>query len=340
MKKFRIVSSLALLLITLAIILSSFTGCDLLDRDGGSGNAGGSSQSSQSGSQSGQSGNQSGQNNTAPSFATLNDIPPFSGEPFVVLNENKPDFKATELVTKSYETYSEFDSLGRCGVVIACIGKDLMPTDDREEIGSVTPSGWVQKKYDTELVEGGYLYNRCHLIGFQLTGENANKLNLITGTRYMNVDGMLPFENMVADYIKETNNHVLYRVTPIFDGNDLVASGVVMEAFSVEDNGEGICFNVYVYNNQPGITINYATGESALGDNIDMGGNTDTEGGDGDEDNVNKEGYYVINKSSGKFHYPTCSYAENLSSANKAEHTGERDTLIAQGYSPCGKCKP
>lgn len=153
----------------------------------------------------------------------------YSGTPYAELNNNTPTFEDDEITTESYEFYSELDELGRCGYTEACVGKDLMPTEDRESISSVKPSGWVNNKYDTELVDGGYIYNRCHLIGFQLTGENANKQNLITGTRYMNVEGMLPFENMVADYVKETGNHVMYRVTPIYDGNDLVACGVQLE---------------------------------------------------------------------------------------------------------------
>ena len=191
----------------------------------------------------------------------LTDIPNFEGEAYVVLNDNIPEFQNTELTTDSYEYYSELDHLGRCGYAMACIGLDLMPTEERGSIGQVKPSGWQTVKYDS--VDGKYLYNRCHLIGYQLTGENANEQNLITGTRYLNVEGMLPFENMVADYIKETGNHVIYRVQPIFLGDDLVASGVQIEAYSVEDSGAGICFNVYAYNAQPGITIDYATGESA-----------------------------------------------------------------------------
>ena len=193
----------------------------------------------------------------------------YSGSPYFELNGNQPIFKAEELKTKSYEFYSDLDPLGRCGQTEACIGRDIMPTEDRESISSVKPSGWVNNKYDTELVDGGYIYNRCHLIGFQLTGENANERNLITGTRYMNVEGMLPFENMVADYVKETGNHVMYRVTPVFVGDNLLANGALMEAWSVEDNGDGICFCVFVYNVQPGVIIDYATGESSLPESDD-----------------------------------------------------------------------
>ena len=193
---------------------------------------------------------------------SLEEIPEFSGDAYIAINDNIPFFVEEEYTTESYEYYSELDELGRCGVTMACIGIDIMPTEDRGNIGSVKPSGWQSVKYD--IVDGKYLYNRCHLIGFQLAGENANKQNLITGTRYLNIEGMLPFENLVADYVKETENHVLYRVTPIFEGDNLVAHGVVMEGWSVEDDGDGVCFCVYAYNAQPGITIDYATGDSTL----------------------------------------------------------------------------
>ncbi len=191
-------------------------------------------------------------------YVDLSDVGDYTGDVYVAINNNHPDFE--ELSTQSFETYAPLDALGRCGVAYACVGKDIMPTEERGSIGSVKPTGWHTIKCDN--VDGKYLYNRCHLIGYQLTGENANKQNLITGTRYMNVDGMLLFENMVADYVQETNNHVMYRVTPHFIGDNLLANGVQIEAYSVEDDGEGICFNVYVYNVQPGITINYANGES------------------------------------------------------------------------------
>ena len=190
----------------------------------------------------------------------LDSIPAYTDEPYVVLQENVPDFDSSDFTTQAFETYAPLDDLDRCGVAYANICTELMPTEERGSIGQVKPSGWHTVTYDN--VDGRYLYNRCHLIGFQLAGENANEQNLITGTRYMNVEGMLPFENQVADYVEETENHVLYRVTPIFQGDNLVASGVQMEAWSVEDQGEGVCFNVYVYNVQPGITIDYATGES------------------------------------------------------------------------------
>lgn len=193
---------------------------------------------------------------------SLADIPAYTDTPYVELNGNEPDFDQADFTTESFETYGELDSLGRCTAAYANIGRDLMPTEKRGDISSVHPSGWVQAQYD--FVDGKSLYNRCHLIGYQLTGENANERNLITGTRYLNVEGMLPFENLVADYIKETGNHVLYRVSPVFDGDDLVAEGVQMEAESVEDGGEGVCYNVFCYNVQPGVEIDYATGESRL----------------------------------------------------------------------------
>ena len=190
---------------------------------------------------------------------SINDIPAYSGEPYVVINGNEPEFSAEyKRGTGTFEKYSALDDLGRCGAAFACLGKDLMPTEERGEIGSVKPSGWQTAKYD--FIDGKYLYNRCHLIGFQLAGENANKQNLVTGTRYMNTKGMLPFENMVADYIKETDMRVLYRVTPVFDGDELLCRGVQIEAYSVDDGGDGVCFNVFCYNVQPGVVIDYATG--------------------------------------------------------------------------------
>lgn len=255
---------------------------------------------------------------------SMEEIPAYAGEPYVVIHDNVPSFTQEDLVTDSYESYSELDALNRCGVVMACIGQDLMPTQERGSIGQVKPTGWQTVKYDC--VDGKYLYNRCHLIGFQLTGENANECNLITGTRYLNVEGMLPFENMVADYVTETGNHVLYRVTPIFEGDNLVASGVQMEAQSVEDDGEGIAFNVYCYNVQPGVEIDYATGDSWLAEQTEAttgGGQT-----------------YVLNTSSKKFHLPECSSVESIQEQNKQTVTCDRQDLIGQGYEPCGRCDP
>ncbi len=253
----------------------------------------------------------------------LSNLPEYTDEAYTVLNNNEPEFTEEDMTTESYEFYSELDSEGRCSVVYANLGLDLMPKEDRQSIGQVKPSGWQIVKYDN--VDGKYLYNRCHLIGFQLAGENANEKNLITGTRYMNTEGMLPFENMVADYIKETGNHVLYRVTPFFEGNNLVASGVQIEAKSVEDDGEGICFNVYVYNIQPGIEIDYATGESQAAKTDKSDGEVAT---------------YILNTNNKKFHYEDCSSVTQMKESNKQEYTGTRADLIKQGYEPCGNCTP
>lgn len=195
---------------------------------------------------------------------TLNNLPAYSGEAYVELNDNVPSFSKKDMTTKAFEKYSELDDLDRCGVAYANVCTETMPTEERGNIGMIKPSGWQTVKYDN--VDGKYLYNRCHLIGYQLTGENASEQNLITGTRYMNVEGMLSFENMVADYVENTDNHVLYRVTPIFKGDNLLVSGVQMEAYSVEDKGKGVSFNVYCYNVQPGITIDYTNGDSKLSD--------------------------------------------------------------------------
>lgn len=196
------------------------------------------------------------------SAISIEDVPEYSGQPYVIINDNEPYFDKDNLTTQSFEKYSSLDSLGRCGVAYANISEETMPTEKRGNIGMIKPSGWQIKKYD--FIDGKYLYNRCHLIGYQLSGENANEKNLITGTRYMNTEGMLPFENQVADYVQETGNHVLYRVTPVFEGNHLVADGVLMEAMSVEDQGLDLEFNVFVYNVQPGVKIDYATGNSQL----------------------------------------------------------------------------
>ena len=257
---------------------------------------------------------------------TLDSIPEYSGSPYVAINDNQPSFTKDDYTTTAFETYAKLDKLGRCGVTYACIGVEIMPTEDRGNIGQVKPTGWVTAKYD--FVDGKYLYNRCHLIGFQLTGENANTSNLITGTRYLNVQGMLPFENMVADYVKETENHVLYRVTPIFDGDNLVASGVQMEAWSVEDDGDGICFNVYCYNVQPGVKIDYATGKSEVDETYTEPQN----------DDVNSS-QFVLNTSSKKVHKPTCSGATGMNEKNKKTIKGtELQQYLNQGYEYCGTC--
>lgn len=252
----------------------------------------------------------------------LSSLPEYSGQAYVELNNNVPFFTEEDLTSASFEEYSPLDELGRCGTAYACISTDLMPTEPRGSIGQVKPSGWKIAKYD--FLDGKYLYNRCHLIGFQLTGENANEQNLITGTRYLNVTGMLPFENLTADYIKETGNHVLYRVTPVFTGDELVARGVVMEAMSVEDKGDGVLFNVYCYNVQPGVTIDYATGDSAMDGTTDEG----------------EQVSYILNTNTKKFHLPSCPSVNEMKPEYRQEYDGSRTILEAQGYSPCGRCKP
>ncbi|MBE6810765.1 MAG: hypothetical protein E7521_06885 [Ruminococcaceae bacterium] len=255
----------------------------------------------------------------------LKDVPEFKDEPYVVINDNKPYFTDDMLSDKAYEYYSELDGLGRCGVVMACVGTEIMPTEERGEIGMVKPTGWHTVKYDN--VDGKYLYNRCHLLGYQLTGENANKKNLITGTRYLNIEGMLPFENLIAEYVEETDNHVLYRVTPIFEGDNLLATGVQMEGYSVEDNGEAICFNVFAYNAQPGITIDYATGESSLNSNMQT-----------EKPKEETVTTYIINRNTKKFHLPTCSSAIDMKPQNKKESNKSREELEKLGYTPCKSC--
>lgn len=288
------------------------------------------------------------------------DVPAYSGKPYTAVNNNEPYFTSDNLTTEAFENYSELDALGRCGVAYANVCLETMPTEKRGSISEVKPTGWHSVKYDN--VDGKSLYNRCHLIGYQLTAENANQQNLITGTRYLNVDGMLPFENMVADYVKETDNHVLYRVTPIFTGDNLVADGVLMEGYSVEDEGDGICFCVYAYNVQPGITIDYATGDSWL--SSEKGNSDSSSGGNSavsqsaadksgtQQDAVQTESVketsapvstgteYILNTNTKKFHYPSCSSVKQMKASNKKEYTGSRDDLIAQGYDPCKKCNP
>lgn len=287
---------------------------------------------------------------------SLASVPAYSGKPYAVINKNVPFFTKTDRVSRSYEKYSQLDNLGRCGAAMANVGRDLMPTTKRGKIGQVKPSGWHLAKYDC--VDGKYLYNRCHLIGYQLTAENANPCNLITGTRYLNVQGMLPFENMVADYVKETGKHVLYRVTPVFKGNNLVAHGVLMEAMSTEDGGRSVLFNVYCYNVQPQISINYKTGTSTYtGGTTVAKKQTQKSYSSSSQRSVTKSSsyskvstssssksmavnIYILNNSTHKFHRPGCSSAARISSRNREEYTGSRNSLINDGYSPCKKCSP
>lgn len=268
------------------------------------------------------------QEETSTEEISIEEIPEYSGEPYVPINNNEPEFTENELTEEAVERYSQLDEQGRAQTAEATIGQELMPTEKRESISEVKPSGWVNKKYEN--VDGGYLYNRCHLIGYQLTAENANEKNLITGTRYMNVEGMLPFENMVADYIKETDHHVRYRVTPIYKGDDLVASGVQMEGESVEDQGESISFNVYVYNVQPGIEIDYATGDSRK-----MTG-TANESADLETGEIT----YILNTNTKKIHKLDCTSVSEIQKENRQEVTKSKIELIGEGYEPCKRCKP
>lgn len=262
---------------------------------------------------------------------------------YIILNDNVPSFTEEEKKsTEPFERYSALDRLGRCGVAYANICKELMPEQEREGIGQIKPSGWHTVKYES--IDGKYLYNRCHLIGYQLAGENANEKNLITGTRYLNTEGMLPFENMVADYVETTANHVLYRVTPVFEGDNLVAGGVEMEAFSVEDEGEGICYHVYVYNCQPGIEIDYATGESAVKKDAaveEQTGSKITKQGTAKQDEEQQEAHtYILNTNTKKFHLSTCESVDDIKGGHKVKTEKTKQELEAEGYSPCKRCNP
>ena len=253
---------------------------------------------------------------------SLSQVEEYAGEPYVEVNDNVPYFTDEDLTTQAFEWYSPLDGLGRCGTAYANICLDLMPTEERGEIGMIRPTGWHTVRYNG-VVDGNYLYNRCHLIGFQLAGEHANAKNLITGTRYLNVEAMLPFENLVNDYVDDTGNHVLYRVTPVFEGDDLLASGVLMEGYSVEDEGQGICFCVYCYNVQPGVVLDYATGDSWL-----------------DGDTPSPAGVaYVLNTNTMRFHLPSCPSVEDIQPENRGA-ASSREEALAAGYQPCGRCDP
>ena len=255
----------------------------------------------------------------------LESIPEYTGDPYVVINENVPFFTESDFTEEAFETYSDLDELGRCGAAFANVGKETMPTEERGQIGMIKPSGWQTVKYDC--VDGKYLYNRCHLIGYQLSAENANEKNLITGTRYLNVSGMLPFENMVADYIKNTGNHVLYRITLIYQDKNLVASGVLMEAQSVED--DTIRFCVYCYNVQPGIQIDYATGKSSL-----------AAGSEEASKAPDQEATYILNENSKKIHTPDCPSVQDTKPKNRKEYHGLLQELLDDGYTGCKNCNP
>ena len=292
---------------------------------------------------------------------SVDEIPAYSGQAAIEINQNVPGFTESDYTTEAFEQYSPLDGLGRCGIAYACVGEEIMPTEERGAIGMVKPSGWHTVKYD--FVDGKYLYNRCHLIAYMLSGENANTENLITGTRYMNTEGMLPYENQVADYVHDTGNHVLYRVTPLYEGDNLVASGVEIEASSVEDKGKSLSFHVYCYNVQPGVTIDYATVDSALAEDLATENvqetAQETSVADGKQSSENavaavqeetsaeqdgghakEEQDYVLNKNTKKFHYPWCSSADDIKKKNRKDFTGTREEVISQGYVPCKRCNP
>ena len=285
------------------------------------------------------------------------DVPAFEGNPYVYVNDGEPTFTDEQRAAEpGHEHYGELDELGRCTAAFAVVGPETQPTEKRGSIGEVRPSGWQMAKYD--FVEGKYLFNRCHLLGYQLTGENANERNLITGTRYLNVQGMLPFENAVADYVDATGNHVLMAVMPVFEGSELVARGVHMMAESVEDGGEGVAFNVFCYNVQPGVVIDYGTGESMLEEDAtplpDVSGaesapDTASEGaGAGEASEKGATGSaegkgtteYALNTNSKKFHLPSCSSVDQMSPKNREDVEDTRENLIAKGYDPCKRCNP
>ena len=268
------------------------------------------------------------------SYVSLDAIPAYDGKAYVAVNNNEPFFTDSDMTTTAFENYSDLDSLGRCGVAYANICKDIMPTEERGKIGMIKPSGWHTVKYD--VIKDRYLYNRCHLIGYQLAGENANPKNLITGTRYLNVEGMLPFENLVADYVNNTGNHVLYRVTPMFSSSNLVANGVLIEAKSVEDNGGGILFNVYCYNVQPGVGINYENGDSWLdGTTGSTSSGSDSSAAENSAaDSSNSETMVHITATGKKYHRAGCR------TLKKSDTEVTLDEAKSMGLSPCGICNP
>lgn len=285
------------------------------------------------------------------------DVPAFEGNPYVYVNDGEPTFTDEQRAAEpGHEHYGELDELGRCTAAFAVVGPETQPTEKRGSIGEIRPSGWQMAKYD--FVEGKYLFNRCHLLGYQLTGENANPQNLITGTRYLNIQGMLPFENAVADYVDATGNHVLMAVTPIFEGSELVARGVHMMAESVEDDGEGVAFNVFCYNVQPGVVIDYGTGASMLEEDATplpdvsgaesapdaasegAGAREASEKGATGSDEGKGVAEYVLNTNSRKFHLPSCSSVGQMSPKNREDVEDTRENLIANGYDPCKRCNP
>ena len=330
----------AIALCELLAIATIFTGCASTDLSGteGAGHAAGAvvageDSSGALGSKDNADGPQEDLLNNN-SYVSLDAIPAYDGKAYVAVNNNEPFFTDSDMTTTAFENYSDLDSLGRCGVAYANICKDIMPTEERGKIGMIKPSGWHTVKYD--VIKDRYLYNRCHLIGYQLAGENANPKNLITGTRYLNVEGMLPFENLVADYVNNTGNHVLYRVTPMFSGSNLVANGVLIEAKSVEDNGGGILFNVYCYNVQPGVGINYENGDSWLdGTTGSASSGSDSSAAENSAaDSSNSETMVHITATGKKYHRAGCR------TLKKSDTEVTLDEAKSMGLSPCGICNP
>lgn len=269
----------------------------------------------------------------APARFSYDAIPPWDGAPAVIINGNEPDFSDLIDTAEAFAEYAPLDALGRCGPAVALLGPELLPTEERGEIGQIRPSGWHTVKYAG--IDGNYLYNRCHLIAFSLAGENANERNLITGTRYLNTAGMQPYEQTVEEYIRRTENHVRYRVTPVFLGEELVARGVLMEAQSVEDEGIGLA--VFCYNIQPEITIDYRTGESE-GPEPQATEKTALETAGTESEQATY--HYILNTNTKKFHYPDCKSVSDMKEKNKQSFTGTREEALALGYTPCGNCRP
>lgn len=370
----RIAAALAALALAFSFALPA-TGCSVSISDNATGSGSSISSSDGSAGTYGGSGATGSDEDARSAQATIADIPAYTGALCIDINHGEPGFTAQDETRGTFMQFSDLDFEGRCGAAFARIGPDTISNEKRGDISQVHPSGWVQRKYS--FVDDGMLYNRSHLIAHQLCGENANEKNLITGTRTFNAMGMLYYEELVGDYVRSTGNHVLYRVTPLFAANDLVARGVQMEAKSVEDNGESVQFNVFVYNVEPGVAIDYVTGESwespetpqvtskgsatittaaaaradkaAAGSNggskADGNGANDNESDSAGNGNAGNQGAseqqdYILNVKNKKFHKPDCSAASDISSANKQDFTGTRDQLIARGYSPCGICKP
>ncbi len=271
--------------------------------------------------------------------STLSVIPLYTGENHVILQDDQPDFYSWQITTEAYVSFSQLDALGRTGPAMACLAPETLPTRPRGQIGNVRPSGWHTTRYD-DLIDDKYLYNRAHVIGFSLCGDNATPENLFTGTRYLNAVSMLSYEVRVLNYIVKTGNHVLYRCSPVYDGNDLVATGVQMEAWSVEDEGT-LCFNVFLFNVQPGIVIDYATGESERAEAAEEVASAADRGLGGGEGEVKTPAVtYVLNTNTHKFHRPSCPSVEEIKRKNRKDFYGTRGEVIAAGYDPCGRCHP